>query len=65
MEKEMEMILDNIARFVFYKDEKNNLIRVNKFFYECTSNNQGGAGREKLFWYLSKDLAQKDFDEDY
>ena len=27
-----ELILDNIPELIFYKDDKNNLIRVNKYF---------------------------------
>ena len=33
--KDLEMILDNFPGLIFYKDDKNNLIRVNKYMADA------------------------------
>jgi len=62
--EEIEMILDNIPGLVFYKDEKNNLIRVNKYFADAHKTTKDKLAGKNCFDIYPKDEAQKYFDDD-
>ncbi len=62
--KEMEMILDNIPVLVFYKDDKNNLIRVNKYFADAHETTKKNLAGKNCFDIYPKDVAQKYLDDD-
>ena len=62
--EEIEMILDNIPGLVFYKDDKNNLIRVNKYFADAHKTTKDNLAGKNCFDIYPKDVAQKYFDDD-
>ena len=62
--KEMEIILDNIPGLVFYKDDKNNLIRVNKYFADSHKLNKKLIEGKSCFDLYSKEQAQAYWDDD-
>jgi PAS domain S-box-containing protein len=62
--KEMEMILDNIPGLVFYKDKKNNLIRVNKYFTDGQKLSRKEIEGKNCFDLYSKEQAQAYWDDD-
>jgi len=61
---EMEMILDNIPGLVFYKDTKNNLIRVNKYFADSHKLNKKELEGKSCFDLYPKEQAQAYWDDD-
>jgi len=62
--EETEMILDNIPGLVFYKDDKNNLIRVNKYFADAHKTTKEALAGKNCFDIYPKDVAQKYYDDD-
>ena len=59
-----ELILDNIPELIFYKDDKNNLIRVNKYFDDVYKTTKETLAGKNCFDIYPKDVAQKYFDDD-
>ncbi len=62
--KELELIIDAIPGLVFYKDDKNNLIRVNKYFADAHKLSKKEMEGKNCFDLYPKDLAQKYLDDD-
>jgi len=62
--KEMEMILDNIPGSVFYKDDKNNLIRVNKYFADAHHTTKEKLAGKNYFDLYPHEQAQAYLDDD-
>jgi len=62
--KEMEMILDNIPGLIFYKDDKNNLIRVNKYFADAHKVPKEELKQKNYFDLYPKEQAQSYWDDD-
>ncbi len=62
--KEMEMILDNIPGLIFYKDTKNNFIRVNKVLADAHNLAKEEMEGKSLFDLYQKDQAQAYWDDD-
>ena len=64
LSKEFEMILDSIPGLVFYKDDKNNLIRVNKYFADAHKVTKSELEGKSCFDIYPKEEAQKYMDDD-
>jgi len=62
--KEIEMILDYIPGLVFYKDKKNNFIRVNKVIADAHKVTKEAMEGKSLFNFYPKDQAQAYWDDD-
>ncbi len=62
--KELELILDNIPALIFYKDDRNNLIRVNKYFADAHKATKEALAGKNCFDIYPEDVAQKYFDDD-
>ncbi len=62
--KEMEIILDNIPGLVFYKDSKNNLLRVNKYFADFHNTTKDKLTGMSCFKLYPKERAQAYFQDD-
>jgi len=54
LSKQLEAILDHIPGLVFYKDKKNNYIRVNKYVAQAHRKEKNELRRQKLFRPLSR-----------
>jgi len=64
LSKELELILDNIPALLFYKDDRNNLIRINKYFANAHKTTKEALAGKNCFDIYPKDVAQKYFDDD-
>jgi len=62
--EEIEMILDNIPGLIFYKDDKNNYIKVNQYHADAHEITKRELEGNSLFDIYPKDEAQKYFDDD-
>ena len=61
---EMELILDHVPALVFYKDTKNNYIRVNKYIADAHKMQKEQLEGKNLFDLYPKDQAQAYWDDD-
>jgi PAS domain S-box-containing protein len=57
IQKEQEMILDSIPAWVFYKDDKNNFIRVNKAFADVLKKSKDQIEGKSVFDIFPKEQA--------
>jgi len=64
IDKEIEMILDYIPGLIFYKDKKNNFIRVNKYVADAHKETKEAMEGKSLFEFYPKDQAQAYWDDD-
>ena len=62
--KDLEMIFDNFPGLIFQKDDKNNLIRVNKYMADAHETTKEALVGKSCFDIYPKDVAQKYFDDD-
>ena len=62
--EETEMILDNIPGLVFYKDDNNRFIWVNKYIADAYKTKGEELIGKSLFELYPKEVAQKYYDED-
>jgi len=62
--KELEIILDYIPGLIFYKDNKNNFIRVNKYLADAHNMTKEDMEGKSLFDFYPKDQAQAYWDDD-
>jgi len=62
--EETEMILDNISGLVFYKDDKNGFIWVNKYIADAYKTKREDLIGKNLFELYPKEVAQKYYDDD-
>ncbi|MDP2338793.1 MAG: response regulator [Bacteroidota bacterium] len=61
---QFEAILDHIPGLVFYKDTKNNFVRVNKYLAEAHHTTKEELENKSLFELYPKEVAQKYFEDD-
>lgn len=61
--KEIEIILDNIPSLIFYTDDKNSLIRVNKYFGDVHERIKENLAGKNCFDIYPKDMSKKYFDD--
>lgn len=64
LSKELEVILDNLPGLVFYKDNRNNLIRVNKYFADAHETSKENLVGKNCFDLYPKEQAQAYWDDD-
>ena len=64
LSKELELILDNIPALIFYKDTKNNFIRVNKYIADAYNMKKEGLIGKNIFELHSRKVAQAYLDDD-
>ncbi len=64
LSKELELILDNIPALIFYKDTKNNFIRVNQYIADAHNMKKKELIGRSLFEIYPKDQAQAYWDDD-
>ncbi len=64
LSKELEIIIDAIPGLVFYKDNKNNLLRVNKYFAEAHNLEKDDLQNNNCFDLYPKQQAQAYLDDD-
>ena len=64
LSKELELILDNIPALIFYKDTKNNFIRVNKYIADAYNMKKEGLIGKNIFELHSREVAQSYLDDD-
>ena len=62
--EETEMILDNIPGLVFYKDDNNSFIWVNKYIADAYKTKREDLIGKSLFELYPKEVAQKYYDDD-
>ncbi|MEI7501519.1 MAG: PAS domain S-box protein [Bacteroidota bacterium] len=61
---QLEAILDHIPGLIFYKDKKNNFIRVNKYFSQAQKKNKQDLEGKNLAELYPVDVAQKYYQDD-
>ncbi|KKN09583.1 hypothetical protein LCGC14_1045130, partial [marine sediment metagenome] len=61
---ELEMILDHLPLIVAYKDNKNNLLRVNQFYAEAHNLQKEDMEGKSAFEFYPQELAQSYLDDD-
>jgi len=61
---ELELILDNFPGLIFYKDNKNNYLRVNKYVADRHNCKKEDLNGKNLFDIYSKEVAQHYWDDD-
>jgi PAS domain S-box-containing protein len=64
LSNELELILDHIPALVFYKDTKNNFIRVNQYFADSYKLNKNEINGRSNFDLFTKEQAQACWDFD-
>jgi len=64
LSNELELILDNIPALIFYKDTKNNFIRVNKYIADGYNMKKEVLIGKSLFELHPKEVAQAYLDDD-
>ncbi len=64
LSNELELILDNIPALIFYKDTKNNFIRVNKYIADAYNMKKEGLIGKNLFELHPREEAQAYWDDD-
>jgi PAS domain S-box-containing protein len=64
LSNELELILDHIPALVFYKDTKNNFIRVNQYFADSYNLNKEEIKGTSCFDLFTKEQAQACWDYD-
>jgi PAS domain S-box-containing protein len=64
LSNELELILDNIPALIFYKDTKNNFIRVNKYIADIYSMKKEDLIGKSLFELYPREVAQAYLDDD-
>jgi len=62
--EELEIILDSIPGLIFYKDDKNNYIKVNQSFADTHEKTKSELEGKSLFDLYPKEEAQKYFNDD-
>jgi PAS domain S-box-containing protein len=62
--KQLEIILDNVPGLIFYKDTKNNYIRVNKVLAEAHNMTKEGLEGKNCFDLYPQDIAKAYWDDD-
>ncbi len=60
----LESIIDHVPGLLFYKDTKNNFIRVNKFIAEAIGKNKAEIEGKNLSKFYSKEDAEKYYRDD-
>jgi len=63
-QEELELIIDSIQGLVFYKDTKNNFLRVNKYVADAYHLTKDELKNKSVFDLHTKDQAQCYFDDD-
>jgi len=64
LSKELELILDNIPALIFYKDTKNNFIRVNKYIADAYNMKKEDLIGKSLFELHPREVAQAYLNDD-
>jgi len=64
LSNELTLIIDSLPALVFYKDTKNNFIRVNKYIAETHNTTKEKLEGKSLFELYPKEMAQKYWEDD-